>query len=48
VVEAADGRAAWQGLDGVDAVVLDWMLPDTDGIAWLRRLREASARRRRC
>jgi DNA-binding response OmpR family regulator len=40
VVEAADGRAAWQGLDGVDAVVLDWMLPDTDGIAWLRRLRD--------
>ncbi len=26
----------------VDAVVLDWMLPDGSGIDWLRRLRESS------
>jgi two-component system, OmpR family, response regulator RegX3 len=26
-------------LSGVDAVVLDWMLPDEAGIAWLKRLR---------
>lgn len=43
VVEAADGRAAWSCVDGVDAIVLDWMLPDTDGIAWLRRLHEFDA-----
>ena len=26
----------------VDAVVLDWMLPDGSGVDWLRRLRESS------
>lgn len=39
VVEAGDGVTAAGALEGVDAVVLDWMLPDTSGIAWLRRLR---------
>jgi DNA-binding response OmpR family regulator len=29
----------WLGLSGADAVVLDWMLPDEAGIAWLKRLR---------
>ena len=39
VLEAADGAAGRRGLDGADVVVLDWMLPDTSGIAWLRALR---------
>jgi DNA-binding response OmpR family regulator len=39
VVEAADAASASRSLEGVDAVVLDWMLPDLSGIAWLRRLR---------
>jgi len=39
VLEAADGAAGRRGLDGADLVVLDWMLPDTSGIAWLRALR---------
>lgn len=39
VVEAADAASAWQRLEGVDAVVLDRMLPDLSGVAWLRRLR---------
>jgi DNA-binding response OmpR family regulator len=39
VVEAPDASSAWQRLDGVDAVVLDRMLPDLSGVAWLRRLR---------
>ena len=39
VVEAGDAATAWQRLEGVDAVVLDRMLPDLSGVAWLRRLR---------
>lgn len=39
VVEAADAASAWRSLRGADVVVLDWMLPDTSGIAWLRRMR---------
>lgn len=39
VVEARDADTAWQVLDDVDVVVLDWMLPDLSGVAWLRRLR---------
>jgi DNA-binding response OmpR family regulator len=33
---------AWNQLSGADVVVLDWMLPDEPGIAWLKRLRESS------
>jgi DNA-binding response OmpR family regulator len=33
---------AWDWLSGVDAVVLDWMLPDQPGLVWLKRLRESS------
>jgi DNA-binding response OmpR family regulator len=33
---------AWNNLTGADVVVLDWMLPDEPGIAWLRRLRDSS------
>jgi DNA-binding response OmpR family regulator len=33
---------AWDWLPGVDAVVLDWMLPDQPGLEWLKRLRESS------
>ena len=33
---------AWNHLAGSDVVVLDWMLPDEPGIAWLRRLRESA------
>jgi len=39
VVEAANATSAWPELERVDAVVLDWMLPDGSGIAWLRRMR---------
>jgi DNA-binding response OmpR family regulator len=39
VLEAADADAGWRALDGVDAVVLDWMLPDASGVDWLRRVR---------
>jgi DNA-binding response OmpR family regulator len=31
--------AGWGALEGVSAVVLDWMLPDEPGISWLTRLR---------
>ena len=33
---------AWDWLAGVDAVVLDWMLPDQPGLVWLKRLRDSS------
>ena len=39
VVEAEDGGAGWRAASRVDAVVLDRMLPDEDGDAFLRRLR---------
>jgi DNA-binding response OmpR family regulator len=39
VIEAADGAEAEHRVEDADVVVLDWMLPDTSGIAWLRRLR---------
>ncbi len=38
----ASALEAWQALAGVDVIVLDWMLPDEPGIAWLRRLRESA------
>jgi DNA-binding response OmpR family regulator len=41
VVTAEDATRGWSALTGVDAVVLDWMLPDASGLAWLRRLRAA-------
>lgn len=39
VVEAEDAGAGWREAPRVDAVVLDRMLPDEDGDAFLRRLR---------
>ena len=39
VVAAASAGEAWARLDEADAVVLDWMLPDEDGLAFLGRLR---------
>jgi DNA-binding response OmpR family regulator len=38
----ASALEAWEWLSGVDAVVLDWMLPDQPGLVWLKRLRESS------
>jgi two-component system, OmpR family, response regulator RegX3 len=35
----ATAREAWDQLVHVNAVVLDWMLPDESGISWLSRLR---------
>lgn len=39
VREVGTLQDAWAELAGVDAVVLDWMLPDGSGIDWLGRLR---------
>ena len=39
VVEVGDAASAWAAVERVDAIVLDWMLPDASGVAWLRRLR---------
>ncbi len=35
----ATAREAWDQLVNVNAVVLDWMLPDESGVQWLTRLR---------
>jgi two-component system, OmpR family, response regulator RegX3 len=37
----ASALEAWDWLPGVDAVVLDWMLPDQPGLVWLKRLRDS-------
>lgn len=39
VHEAADAREGWARVAAADVVVLDRMLPDEPGDAWLRRLR---------
>ncbi len=39
VIEARDGESGWALLDGIDVVVLDWMLPGESGLEWLGRLR---------
>ncbi len=39
VLVAASANAGWELLDQADALVLDWMLPDEDGLAFLARLR---------
>jgi len=41
VLEAETGRAAMEKLaEGVDLVLLDYRLPDTDGVAILRKIKE--------
>ena len=41
VLEADTGRAAMEKLaEGVDLVLLDYRLPDTDGVAVLRKIKE--------
>ncbi len=42
VLATGSALEAWDWLPGVDAVVLDWMLPDQPGLTWLKRLRESS------
>ncbi len=39
----ATAHEAWDQLKGVQAVVLDWMLPDESGVQWLTRLRANTA-----
>jgi len=39
VLDAADAREGWDRLAEADVVVLDWMLPDEDGLSFLARLR---------
>src|SRR6187551_305207 len=41
VLEAATGKAALEKLpEGVDLVLLDYRLPDTDGVSVLRKIKE--------
>ncbi len=39
VLAAADAATGWELLERADVLVLDWMLPDEDGLAFLGRLR---------
>ncbi|MEM7734610.1 MAG: response regulator transcription factor [Deinococcota bacterium] len=39
---AATAKEGWDLVSSVDVVVLDWMLPDESGLAWLMRLRSTS------
>ena len=43
-IVVADGAAAWQVLQQPDApqlVIMDWMMPEMDGVEVCRRVREA-------
>ncbi|HIP95140.1 MAG TPA: response regulator, partial [Leucothrix sp.] len=44
VLEAEDGATALQHLNQTnpDLLVLDWMLPDTDGLQLMQKIRETS------
>jgi len=46
VVTAQDGREAWEALGqgGYDIAVLDWMMPEMDGVALCRRFHRQSPR----
>src|ERR1044071_3684812 len=47
VTVAHDGAAAWKILNGAEApslAVLDWMMPEMDGLELCRRIRQAPAR----
>ncbi|WP_457638166.1 response regulator transcription factor [Oceanithermus sp.] len=46
VLLAATASEGWELLDKADAVVLDWMLPDEDGLDFLARLRRDRAHER--
>ncbi|WP_456481011.1 response regulator transcription factor [Oceanithermus sp.] len=39
VMSAASAAEGWERLEGADVLVLDWMLPDEDGLRFLARLR---------
>ena len=43
VLAMAEARAGWEMLESCDLLVLDWMLPDEDGVSFLRRLRRTPA-----
>jgi sigma-B regulation protein RsbU (phosphoserine phosphatase) len=46
VVVTHDGRSAWEGLQGEEApklAILDWMMPEMDGLEVCRRVRELDA-----
>jgi len=45
VISAVDGNEAWEKLQGADApklAVLDWMMPEMDGIEVCRKLRQSA------
>ncbi len=50
ICSASNGSEAWQYFEDVDApglAVIDWMMPDVDGISLCRRLRELDRQRSR-
>jgi len=47
VIVTGDGAGAWRALQGDDApplAILDWMMPEMDGVEVCRRVREAAGR----
>jgi DNA-binding response OmpR family regulator len=49
VLTAGDGRTAWELLEqhAPDLLLVDWELPDVDGLSLIRRMREMAAHRDR-
>jgi DNA-binding response OmpR family regulator len=41
VIAASNAAQGWAALPDAEVVVLDWMLPDQPGLAWLKRLRDS-------
>ena len=46
VIAASDGKEAWQAMQGENPpplAIIDWMMPEMDGLEFCRKVRESAA-----